>query len=129
MVNWTAAAIGFILTVLVESYMGFTGTVEIIGLIVVGFIVGLLTREDLWNGMYSAIIAGAAGVVITAIIFMIMINTNIAFLTAIFGGIVGFSVSGLNVVPEVLIKMIYCMIIMGIAGGVGGYISRRKHVN
>ncbi len=125
MVKWSAVIIGFILAIGVKSFMPNS---EIIGLLVVGFIVGIMVKNGFWDGMSNAAIAGALGTIISGIIFIIMTTTGSTLLGGIFGGMVGFTLSGTVSIITILLNLIYYMIIMGISGGIGSMLLK-KHTN
>lgn len=122
MTKWSAVIIGFILAVLVKTFFA---NYEFLGLLMVGFIVGALAREGIFGGIWNAAVAGAFGTIVCAIIFVIMATFGGA-LIGLFGGLIGFTVSGISTIFIVIGNLIYYAIIMGIAGGVGGAITSRK---
>lgn len=122
MTKWSAVIIGFILAVLVKTFFA---NYEFLGLLMVGFIVGALAREGIFGGIWNAAVAGAFGTIVCAIIFVIMATFGGA-LVGLFGGLIGFTVSGISTIFIVIGNLIYYAIVMGIAGGVGGAITSRK---
>ena len=122
MTKWGPVFLGFILAVIVKSFFAHY---EFIGLLLVGFIVGYICHDGAISGMWNAAVAGAFGTIVSAILFVIIATFGGA-LFGIFGGLVGFTVSGITTVFIVLGYLIYYAIVMGIAGGVGGLISSKK---
>lgn len=122
MTKWSAVIIGFILAVLVKTFFA---NYEFLGLLMVGFIVGALAREGIFGGIWNAAVAGAFGTIVCAIIFVIMATFGGA-LIGLFGGLIGFTVSGISTIFIVIGNLIYYTIVMGIAGGVGGAITSRN---
>lgn len=124
MVKWSAVIVGFILAIIVKSYFPHY---EFIGLILVGFLVGIMVKRGFWKSMVNAAVAGALGTIVSAIIFILLITTGSSLLFGLFGGLAGFTISGVSSLVVVLGYMIYYMIVMGIAGGFGGLIASRSH--
>ncbi|WP_299525005.1 DUF5518 domain-containing protein [uncultured Methanobrevibacter sp.] len=122
MTKWGPVFLGFILAVIVKSFFAHY---EFIGLLIVGFIVGYLCNDGPMSGIWNAAVAGAFGTIVTAILFIIATTFGGA-LFGIFGGIVGFTLSGITTVFIVLGYLIYYAIVMGIAGGIGGIIASKK---
>ena len=122
MTKWSAVIIGFILAVLVKTFFA---NYEFLGLLMVGFIVGALAKEGIFGGIWNAAVAGAFGTIVCAIIFVIMATFGGA-LIGLFGGLIGFTVSGISTIFIVIGNLIYYAIVMGIAGGVGGAITSRN---
>jgi len=122
MTKWSAVIIGFILAVIVKTFFA---NYEFLGLLMVGFIVGALAREGIFGGIWNAAVAGAFGTIVCAIIFVIMATFGGA-LVGLFGGLIGFTVSGISTIFIVIGNLIYYAIVMGIAGGVGGAITSRN---
>lgn len=122
MTKWGPVFIGFILAVMVKSF--FT-QYEFIGLLIVGFIVGYLCNDGLLSGIWNAAVAGAFGTIVAAILFILLATFGGA-LFGIFGGLVGFTISGITTIFIVLGYLIYYAIVMGIAGGIGGIIASKK---
>ena len=98
MTKWGPVFLGFILAVIVKSFFAHY---EFIGLLLVGFIVGYLCRDGAISGMWNAAVAGAFGTIVSAILFVIIATFGGA-LFGIFGGLVGFTVSGITTVFIVL---------------------------
>ena len=122
MTKWSAVIVGFILAVIVKTFFA---NYEFLGLLMVGFIVGALAKEGIFGGIWNAAIAGAFGTIVCAIIFVIMATFGGA-LIGLFGGLIGFTVSGISTIFIVIGNLIYYAIVMGIAGGVGGAITSRN---
>jgi hypothetical protein len=120
MVKWSAVIVGFILAIMVKSYFPHY---EFIGLILVGFLVGVIAKRGFWGGMGNAAVAGALGTIVSAIIFILIITTGSTLLLGLFGGLAGFTISGLSSAVVILGYLIYYMIVMGIAGGIGGLVA------
>ncbi len=122
MTKWGPVFLGFILAVIVKSFFAHY---EFIGLLIVGFIVGYICHDGALSGLWNASVAGALGTIISAILF-VMAATFGGALFGIFGGLTGFTISGVTSLFVVLGYLIYYAIIMGIAGGVGGLIASKK---
>lgn len=122
MTKWVPVFIGFILTLLVKSFFGHY---EFFGLILVGFIVGYVAKSGIFGGMWNAALSGALGTIIAAILFII-IATFGGSLLGIFGGLTGFTISGLSSLIVVLDNLIYYAIVMGITGAIGGAVASKK---
>ncbi len=122
MTKWGPVFLGFILAVIVKSFFAHY---EFIGLLIVGFIVGYICHDGALSGLWNASVAGALGTIISAILF-VMTATFGGALFGIFGGLTGFTISGVTSLFVVLGYLIYYAIIMGIAGGVGGLIASKK---
>ena len=122
MTKWSAVIVGFILAIIVKTFFA---NYEFLGLLMVGFIVGALAREGIFGGIWNAAVAGAFGTIVCAIIFVIMATFGGA-LIGLFGGLIGFTVSGISTIFIVIGNLIYYAIVMGIAGGVGGAITSRN---
>ena len=113
MVKWGPVLIGFVLAVIVKS-LSLSWTYEIIGLLIIGFIVGYLAKEGTFGGLINAAIAGALGTIVLAVLLSIL---------GLFGGIALFAIFGLVGLIAVIANLIYYAIIMGITGAVGGSIA------
>ena len=122
MTKWSAVIVGFILAVIVKTFFA---NYEFLGLLMVGFIVGALAKEGIFGGIWNAAVAGAFGTIVCAILFVIMATFGGA-LIGLFGGLIGFTVSGISTIFIVMGNLIYYAIVMGIAGGVGGAITSRN---
>ncbi len=124
MARWGVVFIGFILAVIVKAFFGYY---EFIGLLLVGFIVGVIAHEGALGGLWNAALAGAFGGIVCAILFILLITFGGTALYGIFGGLIGFTVSGVSSLVYVILDIIYYMIVMGIAGAVGGAISSKRN--
>lgn len=122
MTKWSAAFVGFILAVIVESFFA---RYEFIGLLIVGFITGYIAHEGAIGGLWNAAVAGALGTIICAILFIITATFG-GTLLGIFGGITGFTISGIASIFAILGELIYYAIVMGISGAFGGMLSSKK---
>lgn len=122
MTKWSAVIVGFILAIIVKTFFA---NYEFLGLLMVGFIVGALAKEGIFGGIWNAAVAGAFGTIVCAILFVIMATFGGA-LIGLFGGLIGFTVSGISTIFIVIGNLIYYAIVMGIAGGVGGAITSRN---
>lgn len=122
MTKWGVVFVGFILAVLVKTCFA---NYEFLGLLVVGFIVGALAKDGIVGGVWNAAVAGAFGTIVTSIIFILMATFGGA-LVGVFGGLVGFTVSGISSLVVIIMDLIYYAIVMGIAGGVGGALTSRN---
>lgn len=126
MAKWSAVIIGFILAMIVKTFFG---SYEWIGLIIVGFIVGYIAKSGTLGGLWNAALAGAFGTIVGSIIFILIATTGGTFLGGIFGGITGFTISGFSSLIAVIYEIIKYVLIMGIAGAVGGTISKKEITN
>lgn len=121
MTKWNAVFIGFILAVIVKSFFA---QYEFIGLLIVGFITGYIAHEGLLGGLWNAAVAGALGTIVCAVLFVLAATFG-GSLFGIFGGLTGFTVSGLISIVAVIGYLIYYAIVMGITGAIGGFISSK----
>lgn len=119
MAKWSAVIFGFILTVIVKAFFA---PYEFIGLLIVGFITGYIARSGAIGGLWNAALAGAFGTIVCAILF-ILVATFGGSLFGIFGGLTGFTLSGVVSLVDVVITLVYYMIVMGITGAIGGAIA------
>ena len=122
MTKWMPVIFGFLLTIIVKSFFGHY---EFIGLLIVGFIVGYIAHSGILGGLWNAALAGSLGTIISAIIFIIMVTFG-GSLLGTFGGMTGFTVSGISSLFAVLESLIYYAIVMGITGAFGGALSKQK---
>ena len=122
MTKWSAVIIGFLLAVAVKSFFA---QYEFIGLLIVGFITGYIAHSGVLGGLWNAAVAGAFGTIVCAILFVI-IATFGGSLFGIFGGLTGFTVSGISSLTAVLMELIYYAIVMGITGAIGGAIASKN---
>lgn len=122
MTKWSAVIIGFILAVIVKSFFA---QYEFVGLLIVGFITGYIAHEGTIGGMWNAAVAGALGTIVCAILFVI-IATFGGSLFGIFGGLTGFTLSGITSITVIIGYLIYYAIVMGITGAFGGLMASKK---
>lgn len=122
MTKWKAVIIGFILAIMVQAFFSHY---EFIGLLIVGFITGYIAHSGALGGLWNAAVAGALGTIISAILFIITATIGGSFF-GIFGGLTGFTISGLSGLGAVIGELIYYAIVMGITGAVGGAIASKK---
>lgn len=122
MAKWGAVIIGFILTIIVSAFFA---RYEFVGLLIVGFITGYLAHSGALGGLWNAALAGALGTIISAILFIMVATVGGSFL-GIFGGLTGFTISGVASLIEVIGTLIYYAIVMGITGAVGGAIASKN---
>lgn len=122
MTKWSAVIIGFILAVFVKSFFA---QYEFIGLLIVGFITGYIAHSGALGGLWNAAVAGAFGTIVSAMLF-ILAATFGGSLLGIFGGLTGFTVSGIASIVTIIGYLIYYAIVMGITGAVGGAIASKK---
>lgn len=122
MTKWSAVFVGFILAVIVKSFFA---QYEFIGLLIVGFITGYIAHDGAIGGLWNAAVAGALGTIISAILF-VLATTLGGSLLGIFGGLAGFTLSGIASVGIVLSYLIYYAIVMGITGALGGIVASKK---
>ena len=121
MVKWKAVIIGFILAVIVESFFS---RYEFIGLLIVGFITGYIAHSGALGGLWNAAVAGAFGTIVGAILFLLVATLGGSFL-GIFGGLTGFTISGIKSLTAILTELIYYAIVMGITGAIGGAVASK----
>ena len=121
MTKWKAVIIGFILAVIVKSFFAHY---EFIGLLIVGFITGYIAHDGVLRGLWNAAVAGALGTIVCAVLFIITATFG-GSLLGIFGGLTGFTVSGVSSLVVVLHDLIYYAIVMGITGAFGGAIASK----
>lgn len=122
MTKWSAVLLGFILAVIVKSFFA---EYEFIGLLIVGFIVGYIAHDGTIGGMWNAAVAGALGTIISAILFVLAITLG-GSLFGIFGGLVGFTISGISSMIVIIGYLIYYAIVMGITGALGGLLASKE---
>ena len=122
MTKWNAVILGFILAIIVKSFFA---QYEFVGLLIVGFITGYVAKEGMLGGMWNAAVAGALGTIVCAVLFVIIATLG-GSLFGIFGGLTGFTVSGMASIPIVLGYLIYYAIVMGITGAIGGAVASKK---
>ena len=122
MTKWSAVFIGFILSIIIRLFFG---SHEFIGLLIVGFITGYIAHSGALGGLWNAAVAGSLGTIISAILFIIVATVG-GSLVGIFGGLTGFTVSGIASLISVIQSLIFYAIVMGITGAVGGAISSKE---
>ena len=122
MTKWNAVIIGFILAVIVKSFFAHY---EFVGLLIVGFITGYLAHDGAMSGLWNAAVAGALGTIISAALF-ILATTFGGTLFGIFGGLTGFTISGISTIFIIIGDLIYYAIVMGITGAIGGIIASKN---
>ena len=122
MTKWSAVITGFILAVCVQAFFG---RYEFIGLLIVGFITGYIAQEGALGGMWNAAVAGALGTIVCAILFVIIATLG-GTLFGIFGGLTGFTLSGITSITVIIGYLIYYAIVMGITGAFGGLMASKK---
>lgn len=121
MTKWSAVFVGFLLSVGVRLFFS---QHEFIGLLIVGFITGYIAHSGIVGGLWNAAVAGSLGTIIASVLFII-ISTVGGGLIGIFGGLTGFTISGVASLVAVIESIIYYAIIMGITGAVGGALSSK----
>lgn len=126
MAKWSAVIIGFILAMIVKVCFS---SYELIGLIIVGFLVGYIAKSGIGGGLWNAALAGAFGTIVGSILFILIATTGGTFLGGIFGGLAGFTISGVSSLIAVIYEIIKYALIMGIAGAIGGAISTKQETN
>ncbi|WP_405267398.1 DUF5518 domain-containing protein [Methanobrevibacter sp.] len=122
MTKWKAVIFGFILAVMVKSFFA---QYEFVGLLIVGFITGYLAHDGAIGGMWNAAVAGALGTIVCAILFIIIATLG-GSLFGIFGGLTGFTLSGITSITVIIGYLIYYAIVMGITGAFGGALASKK---
>ena len=75
--------------------------------------------------MWNAALAGAFGTIVCAILFVLSATLG-GSLFGLFGGITGFTTSGISSLGVVISELIYYAIVMGITGAIGGAISSKN---
>ena len=123
MAKWSAVILGFILAMIVKLCFS---SYELIGLIIVGFLVGYIAKEGLGGGLWNAALAGAFGTIVASILFILIATTGGTLLGGVFGGLAGFTMSGIVSLLDVIYEIIKYALIMGIAGAIGGAISSHQ---
>ena len=121
MAKWSAVILGFILTIMVKAFFA---PYEFIGLLIIGFIVGYIARSGALGGLWNAALAGTLGTIVTAILFILVATFGGGFL-GIFGGLTGFTLSGIGSLVKIVESLIYYAIVMGITGAIGGAIASK----
>ena len=122
MTKWSAVIIGFLLAVIVKSFFA---PYEFIGLLIVGFITGYIAHDGAIGGLWNAAVAGALGTIIAAILFIIA-STLGGSIAGIFGGLAGFTISGVASIFAIIGNLIYYAIVMGITGALGGALASKE---
>ena len=122
MAKWSAVIFGFILTIIVRSFFA---PYEFIGLLIVGFITGYIAKSGALGGLWNAALAGAFGTIVTVILFILVATIGGSFF-GIFGGLTGFTISGIGSLIDVIGTIIYYAIVMGITGAFGGAIASKN---
>ena len=102
MTKWKAVIIGFILSIIVQSFFSHY---EFIGLLIVGFITGYIAHSGALGGLWNAAVAGALGTIISAVLFILSATLG-GSLFGIFGGITGFTISGISSLTAVIGELI-----------------------
>ena len=123
MAKSSAVLIGFILTIVVKLFFA---PYEFIGLLIIGFITGYLAHSGALGGLWNAALAGALGTIISAILF-ILVATFGGSLAGLFGGLTGFTISGITSLLAVIESLIYYAIVMGITGAIGGALAPKDN--
>lgn len=126
MAKWSAVITGFILSIIVNVCFS---SYELIGLIIVGFIVGYIAKSGIGGGLWNAALAGAFGTIVASILFILIATTGGTLLGGVFGGLAGFTMSGIVSLLDVIYEIIKYALIMGIAGAIGGAISSHQTSN
>ena len=120
MAKWSAVIIGFILCMIVKTCLS---SYEFIGLLLIGLFVGYIAKEGILGGLWNAALAGAFGTIVASIIFVIIATSGGTFLSGIFGGLAGFTISGITSIFAIVYDIIKYILIMGLAGAIGGAIA------
>ncbi|MDP1552868.1 MAG: DUF5518 domain-containing protein, partial [Methanobacteriaceae archaeon] len=70
MVEWGAVIVGFFLSLIFPGLAGtvFPGYGNILGLLLAGFVVGIMVGDGAFNGFWNASVAGAFGGIVAAIL-------------------------------------------------------------
>ena len=122
MTKWKAVIIGFILSVIVKAFFAHY---DFIGLLIVGFITGYIAHDGALGGLWNAALAGTLGTIISAILFIIATTIGGSFMGA-FGGLTGFTTSGIISILYIETELIYYAKVMGITGAIGGEKKKKK---
>ena len=122
MTKWKAVFIGFILAVIVKAFFAHY---EFVGLLIVGFITGYIAHSGFFGGLWNAAVAGAFGTIVCAILFIILATFGGAMI-GMFGGLTGFTISGITGLTAVISDLIYYAIVMGITGAIGGALAPKE---
>ncbi|MBR4447548.1 DUF5518 domain-containing protein [Methanobrevibacter sp.] len=122
MAKWSAVIIGFILTIIVKSFFA---PYEFVGLLIIGFITGYIAKSGALGGLWNAALAGSFGTIVCAILFILVATLGGSFF-GIFGGLTGFTISGVGSLFEIIQSLIYYAIVMGITGAFGGAIASKN---
>lgn len=117
-----AVLIGFILVVMIKSFFAHY---EFIGLLLAGFITGYIADDGILGGFRNAAVAGAYGIIFCIILFILIVTVG-GSLIDIFGGLTGFTISGIDSILAIIGDLIYYVIVMGITGAVGGAIASKN---
>ena len=123
MAKTSAVLIGFILTIFVKLFFA---PYEFVGLLIIGFITGYLAHSGALGGLWNAALAGALGTIICAILF-VLVATFGGSLAGPFGGLTGFTISGITSLITVIESLIYYAIVMGITGAIGGALAPKDN--
>lgn len=122
MTKWRAVIIGFILSVIVQSFFAHY---DFIGLLIIGFITGYIAHDGALGGLWNAALAGALGTIVCAILFILTTTIGGSFM-GVFGGLTGFTTSSIVSILAVIEELLYYAIVMGITGAIGGAIASKK---
>ena len=122
MTKWRAVIIGFILSVIVQS---FSAHYDFIGLLIIGFITGYIAHDGALGGLWNAALAGALGTIVCAILFILTTTIGGSFM-GVFGGLTGFTTSSIVSILAIIEELLYYAIVMGITGAIGGAIASKK---
>ena len=121
MTKWNAVIIGFILAIIVKAFFAHY---EFIGLLAVGFITGYIAHDGALGGLWNAAVAGSLGTIVCAILFILVATIGGSFY-GLFGGLTGFTISGMTSLLAIVQDLIYYAIVMGITGAIGGAIAHK----
>lgn len=116
-VRWELVLIGFVLAVIIK-YLELAWSIELLGILIIGFIVGLLAKQGPWEGMYNAAVAGSLRIIVVAILFTIV---------GLFGEMVRFAIFGFVELIAIMVNLIYYVIIMGISEAIGRMIAGDRY--
>ena len=121
MTKWKAVIIGFILAVIVKTFFAHY---EFVGLLIVGFVTGYIAHDGIFGGLWNAAVAGAFVTIVCAVLFILSATLG-GSLLGIFGGLTGFTISGITSLTAVISELIYYAIVMGITGAIGGAVASK----
>jgi Family of unknown function (DUF5518) len=120
MVNWVAVFVGFVIAVVLSSWLGsiFPTWGYWIGFVIAGLLVGYWVDNGTLNGLWNSTVSGAFGAIVVSILAIIGLTLNSGFSGFLQGVAVGIS--------AILIALIINLFLMGIAGAIGAAIAGKR---